>query len=154
MKIIQLATLSAAALLLCDCRKTSEKITDLKQDAATIGDVSFARGTFESLARGDSAVADRIDWAVFTSLGTNVGAAYGALPSEIEKEKFVTAFITQFATTFREGGGGLEDFTNWRVMLHNSMRTEVAADSPKGTLTVVVAERNGEERVTSIDMSN
>lgn len=152
MKIIPLLTVIATSLLLCDCRKTGQKLTDLKQEVATIGDASFARNTFESLARGDSAAADKIDWQVFTSMGNNVGMSYIALSSEVEREKFVTGFITQFATSFRESGGKIEDFTNWRVMLHNDLRTEVAADSPNGDLTVIVAKRDGKERVTSINI--
>lgn len=152
MKTIHFLTIIAATLLLSDCRKTGRTITELKQDVATIGDASFARNTFESLARGDSAVADKIDWPVFTSLGKNVGMSYVALSSEVEKEKFITGFITQFSTSFRESGGRIEDFTNWRVMLHNDLRTEVAADSPNGDLTVILAKRDGKERVTSINI--
>lgn len=152
MKTIHFLTVIAVPLLLSDCRKTGQKIAELKQDVATIGDASFARNTFESLARGDSAVADKIDWPVFTSMGTNVGMSYVALSSEVEKGKFITGFITQFATSFRESGGKIEDFTNWRVMLHNDLRTEVAADSPNGDLTVIVAKRDGAERVTSINI--
>lgn len=152
MKPIRLLAVIAAALLLSDCRKTDRKISELKQDVATIGDASFARNTFESLARGDSDVADKIDWPVFTSLGNNIGMSYVALSSEVEREKFVTGFITQFASSFRESGGKIEDFINWRVMLHNELRTEVAADSPNGDLTVIVAKRDGKERVTSINI--
>lgn len=150
MKTIRFLVLPVAALLLSDCRKAGDKLTDRSQEAAAVGDVSFARSTFEALARGESVAADKIDWSVFTSLGHNVGASYVALTSEVEKEKFVTGFITQFATSFRESGGKLEDFTNWRVMSHNALRTEVAADSPNGDLTVIVSERDGRERVASI----
>jgi hypothetical protein len=152
MKTIHFFTIIAAVLLLSDCRKTGQKLSDLKRDVATIGDASFARNTFESLARGDSSAAENIDWPVFTSLGNNIGMTYVALSSEVEKEKFITGFITQFATSFRESGGRIEDFSNWRVMLHNDLRTEIAADSPNGDLTVIVANRDGKERVTSINI--
>ncbi len=153
MKTIQILAVIAVTLPLCDCRRTSHKRTELKQEAATVGDVSFAKNTFESLVRGDSEVADKIDWEVLTSLGINAGASYVALDSEEEKKQFITGFITQFATSFRENRGQLEDFTNWRVVSHNSLRTEVAADSPDGVLTIIVAERNDKERVTSISFS-
>lgn len=118
----------------------------------TTGDVTFAQSTFESLARGDTAVTDRIDWPVFTSLGQNLGVTYGSLTSEVEKEKFKTGFITQFATAFRESGGTVEGFTNWRVVSHDSQKTEVAADSANGILTLIVSERDNVERVSSINV--
>lgn len=145
MKTIHLLTIFAIPLVLSNCKET-------KQQVATAGDVSFARNTFESLARGDSKVADKIDWPVFTSMGSNTGSAYVALTSGVEKEQFVTNYISQFAISFRESGGKVEDFTNWRVSLHDKLKTEVAADSPTGVLTITVAERDGAERVSSINI--
>ncbi len=133
-------------LCLTSCDKTRDRV-------ATTGDVSFARNTFESLTRGDSDVATKIDWPVFTSLGNNLGATYTALPTEVDKQKFITGFITQFATSFRESGGSVADFVNWRVTFHDKQKTEVAADSPKGILTVTVAERDNKERVSAISIS-
>ncbi|MES2658498.1 MAG: hypothetical protein V4689_07760 [Verrucomicrobiota bacterium] len=152
MKTIQLLTVIAAPLLFSNCRETKQKIADAKAEVATAGDVTFARSTFESLARGDSAVATKIDWPVFTSLGENVGASYVALTSGVEKEKLITGFITQFASSFRESGGSVDAFTNWRVTAHDSTQTEVAADSASGVLTVIVAERDGVEKVSSINI--
>ncbi len=152
MKTIYLFSLLAAPFLLSNCRETKQKIAEAKTEVATAGDVTFARSTFESLARGDSAVAEKIDWPVFTSLGENLGASYTALTSGVEKQKLVSAFITQFATSFRESGGSVDGFTNWRVTAHDSTQTEVAADSASGVLTVIVAERDGVEKVASINI--
>lgn len=147
MKSIRLLALVTSTLVLSNCRDNQEAST-----LTTAGDVTFARTTFESLARGDSSVAAKIDWPVFTSLGQNLGADYTALTSGVEKEKFVNGFITQFAMSFRESGGNLEGFTNWRVVSHDAMKTEVAADSAGGVLTVVVSERDDIERVSSINV--
>ena len=152
MKTLYLITLLVAPLLLSNCRETKQKIAAAKLEAATAGDVNFAKSTFESLARGDSAVAEKIDWPVFTSLGENLGASYVALTSGVEKQKFITGFITQFAVSFRENGGSVEGFTNWRVTAHDSQKTEVAADSANGVLTVIVSERDNVERVSSINI--
>ena len=152
MKIYQLLTILAAPLLLSYCREAKQKIDETKLKVATAGDVSFARKTFESLARGDSKVADQIDWPVFTSIGNNLGASYVAISSEVEKQKFVTGFITQFSVSFRESGSSVESFTHWRVTFHDTLKTEVAADSPNGLLTIVVSVRNGRERVSSINI--
>ena len=152
MKTIPLLTILAAPFLLSNCKETKRNYAEAKLEVATAGDVSFARTTFESLARGDSAVAEKIDWPVFTSLGQNLGANYVSLTSGVEKQKFIAGFITQFATSFRESGGTIEGFTNWRVTAHDALKTEVAADSANGVLTVIVAERDGVERVSSINI--
>lgn len=152
MKAIPLLALLAAPLLFTNCKEAKQDYADAKAEVATVGDVRFARATFESLARGESAVAEKIDWPVFTSLGQNLGASYVALTSGVEKQKFVAGFITQFASSFRESGGTIEGFTNWRVTAHDALRTEVAADSPNGVLTVTVAVRDGVERVSALNM--
>ena len=146
MKIPSLLFVAFSVLSFSSCEKTRENL-------ATSGDVTFARTTFEALARGESDVATKIDWPVFTSLGQNIGASYTALPTEVEKQKFITGFVTQFATSFRESGGSVEDFVNWCVTFHDKLKTEVAADSPRGILTVTVAERDDKERVSAISMS-
>lgn len=145
MKTYHIFALLVAFLFCTSCDETKTKV-------ATVGDVSFARSTFESLARGDASVANKIDWPVFTSMGNNAGAAYSLLPSGVEKERFVSNFITQFAASFREGGGSVDQFTNWRVVTHDSQSTEVAAESPGGILTIIVSERNNDEKVSSINI--
>lgn len=152
MKILHIPLIAASVFVLSNCREAKHQVAVAKQQAATLGDVTFARNAFESLARGESSVSDKIDWPVFTSLGENLGRSYVALTSGVEKEKFITGFITQFASSFRESGGNLEKFTNWRVSLHDKQKTEVAADTPNGILTVIVAERDGVERVSSINI--
>lgn len=146
MKLLKILSLLIAALWMISCNGT--KMTT----SSTAGDVTFARTTFESLARGDTSVADKIDWPVLTSLGQNLGASYTAITSTVEKEKFVAGFITQFSTSFRESGGTIESFSNWRVVSHDALKTEVAADSPNGVLTIVVSVRDQVERVSSINL--
>jgi len=146
-----LITVIAAALVLCNCSKNDETRSEQTQQAAPIADAaSFARTAFESLARGEPDVANKIDWEVLISLDNNVGVRYIALTSEVEKEKFITGFITQFATSFRESGGKVEDFVNWRVTNQNDTWTEVASDSPNGDLTITIARREGLQRISTI----
>lgn len=134
------------AILFCTrCKGTKSSI-------GTSGDVGFAKTSFESLARGDSNAINQIDWPVFTSMGENVGASYTAITSGVEQQKFTQAFVTQFATSFRESGGSVDRFTNWRVTLHDSQKTEVAADSTTGVLTVIVSDRDSVQRISSINM--
>jgi hypothetical protein len=152
MRLIHFISLVSFSLFLINCKETKLKVAELKQEVATVGDVSFAKKTFESLAKGDAAVGEKIDWPIFTSMGDNVGAAYTMLTSGVEKQKLVSSFITQFAVSFRESGGTVEGFTNWRIVMHDSQKTEVAADSPNGVLTVTVSERDHVERVSSINV--
>jgi hypothetical protein len=139
MKTIYLAALIATPFMLSNCK-----------EAKQAGDISFAKSTFESLARGDSAVHEKIDWAMFQSLGTNVGAEYVNIPTDQERADYRNAYITQFSSAFREQGGSVDNFTNWRVTFHDSQRTEVAADSAGGLLKMTVTNRDDIERVSSI----
>lgn len=152
MKILSLLTLLAAPLLFSNCRETRQKMAMAKQEAAAVGDVTFAKNTFASLAKGDSSVSTKIDWPVFTSLGENLGASYVALSSDVEKQKLISSFITQFSVSFRESGGSVDAYHNWRVVSHDSQKTEVAADSSGGVLTVIVSERDGVEKISSINV--
>jgi hypothetical protein len=136
--------LSLATLTQCD--KAEHQVEKIESKA----DMSFAKNTFESLARGDSAVIDKIDWATLTAMGQNIGAAYSQLPSETEKRNLETTFVTQFATSFRESGGSPDKFENWRVSHHDDLKTEVAADSGGGTITITVTERDGKERISGL----
>jgi hypothetical protein len=113
-------------------------------------DMSVAKNTFEALARGDSKARSGIDWSTLQAMGQNVGAAYVLIPSETEKANFEQAFVTQFATSFREAGGTPDQFSNWRVSHHDDLKTEVAADSNGGTVTITVTERDGKERVSGL----
>ncbi len=152
MKFLPLFTILATPLLFSNCREAREKMTVVKQEAAAAGDVTFAKNTFASLAKGDSSVSTKIDWPVFTSLGENLGASYVALSSDVEKQKLTSSFITQFSVSFRESGGSVDAYSNWRVVSHDSQKTEVAADSSGGVLTVIVSERDGVEKISSINV--
>jgi hypothetical protein len=131
-----------SSLALTNCKKTEQA-----------GDSGFAKSTFISLARGDSDVQSKIDWPTLLALGENVGAKYVAIESETERQNFRNAFVTQFSSSFRENGGSVDNFTNWRVTFHDSIRTEVAADSPGGVLKMTVTDRDSIERVSSIDIA-
>ncbi|RYD48768.1 MAG: hypothetical protein EOP85_02920 [Verrucomicrobiaceae bacterium] len=152
MKTTHLLALLITPLLFSNCRESGTTGSEVKAEIETAGDVTFAKSTFESLARGDSSVASKIDWPVFTAMGDNIGASYVELTSGVEKEKLVTGFITGFASSFRDSGGTVEAFTNWRVSAHDKIRTEVAADSPGGVLTITVSVRDGVEKVSSLNM--
>ncbi len=137
-----IAVLTAAiALVASSCR-----------EAETAGDVGFAKSTFESLVRGDSDVATKIDWETFTSLGVPIGEQYVAMKSDEDRSRFKTGFITQFSSSFRESGASFADFTNWRVTSHDDIHTVVTADSAKGLLNLTVSERDSTERLSAMEI--
>jgi hypothetical protein len=138
--------LFATAALVCSCEKAQMK-------AETLGDATFARTTFESLARGDQSVSESIDWNTFNSLGENVGMAYTKIASPEDQRRFREAFITQFASSFQAAGGRVEDFTDWKVVEHSATHTVVSAVSPAKILNVTVNERDGKERISGLSVT-
>ncbi|WP_367874919.1 hypothetical protein [Luteolibacter sp. Populi] len=146
MKHLLIGASILSALVLTQCDKAEHQVAKIESKA----DMSFAKNTFESLAKGESSVFDKIDWAMLNSMGENIGAAYTLLPSETQKRDFETSFVTQFASEFQKAGGTPDQFTNWRVSGHDDIKTEVAADSGTGTITITVTERDGKERVSGL----
>lgn len=140
------AGLSLSVLMLTQCDRTDQKFTEIESK----GDVTFAKATFEDLARGETSVIDKIDWPMLEAMGENLGLKYSQFPSETQKREFETAFVTQFASEFQRAGGSPSQFTNWRVSYHDDLKTEVAADSGGGTVTIIVTERDGKERISGL----
>jgi len=138
--------LAAAAVLVCSCQEVKTKVE-------TAGDATFARKTFESLARGDQSVSADIDWKTLKSFGTDVGAAYVVMASEEDQRRFREGFITQFASSFQTAGGKVEDFVAWKVVEHDATHTIVTSASPNKVLRVTVNERDGKERISGLDVT-
>jgi|TARA_B110000037_G_scaffold223188_1_gene303507 hypothetical protein len=70
-----------------------------------------------------------IDWETLNSLGVPVDPQYLAVKTEPEKESFKTGFVTQFSASFRDRGGSIDSFSNWRASSHDENHTVVTADS-------------------------
>jgi len=141
MRTLAFALVATSALFLNSCK-----------DADGNADVGFAKSTFSSLVRGDSAVATDIDWETFNALGVPVGPQYIALKTDPEKESFKTGFITQFSATFRDSGGSIDSFSNWRATSHDENHTVVTADSAEGSLQLTVSERDSQKRLSVIQI--
>ena len=139
--------LIAACAMVCSCK-------DAKMKAETIGDATFARHTFESLAKGDQSVSNSLDWKTLNCLGTDVGMAYVKIDSEEDQRRFREGFITQFSSSFQQSGGKVEDFGSWKVVEHDATHTVVSAASPTKMLNITVNERDGKERVSGLTVSN
>ena len=105
------------------------------------GDIDRARHIFQGLVEGKRSVEWQIDWPRLTALDTKVGDEYSKLPTDVEKRNYARAFILKFAYGFRQGGGDLKAFTNWR--------TEPASDS----LTVVAADYAAKQKTLLFQLS-
>jgi len=141
MRAVAISLAAVSALLFSSCKEADEQ-----------ADVSFAKSTFASLVRGDSAVAMEIDWETLTAMGVPVGVQYLAVKTEPEKDSFKTGFITQFSANFRDSGGSVESFSNWRATSHDENNTTVTADSANGSLKLTVSERNSRKRLSAMEI--
>jgi hypothetical protein len=144
MKTIFFALPLGVAMLVCSCDKSK---------LASVGDASFARKTFEGLAKGDQAVSEDIDWKTLRALGQDVGVIYVTMESEEDQRRFREGFITQFASSFQTAGGKVEDFVDWKVTEHDATHTVVTASSSNRILKIGVNERDGKNRVASLDVA-
>lgn len=104
------------------------------------------------LARGDARVDPKIDWKTLQSFGVNAGAEYVTYKMEADQKGFRDGFITQFSSSFIDGGGKLENFSNWRVDQADTLKTVVIADSTNGLLKLTVTDRNDARRLSGIEM--
>ncbi len=134
------------ALISCDGKHAGTK------GNTGVADIAFAKEAFEMLARGDARVDPKIDWKTLQSLGVNVGAKYVTYKMEADQKGFRDAFITQFSSSFIDGGGKLESFSNWRVDESDTLKTVVIADSTNGLLKLTVTDRNDARRLSGIEM--
>lgn len=150
MKIIRILSLVVCAILFTNCQKAQQA-----------GDVSFAKNAFESLARGDSAAATKVDWETLVvevpavgsaPIRANVGQEYVALQTDADRQTFINGFITQFSSSFRQSGASPEGLSNWRVTHHDTTRTEVTANSANGFLKITVNHRDGTDRISAIQV--
>jgi hypothetical protein len=117
-----------------------------------VADIAFAKEAFDMLARGDARVDPKIDWKTLQSFGVNAGAEYVTYKMEADQKGFRDGFITQFSSSFIDGGGKLENFSNWRVDQADTLKTVVIADSTNGLLKLTVTDRNDARRLSGIEM--
>jgi len=116
-------------------------------------DVSFARGVFSGLIKGDESVKEAVDWLSFKAVGSDLGAVYAKLPSDKEKEFYKKAFILNFALGFKNGGGKFSSFTNWRIIQRDKQGVIVAADmgaSRERTVLFAISKKYRNKKLVAI----
>lgn len=117
-------------------------------------DISFARGVFSGLIKGDESVKEAIEWPSFKAMGNDLGAVYVKLPSDKEKEFYKQAFILNFALGFKSSGGKFSSFTHWRIIQRDKQGAIVAADigaSGERTALFAVSKKHRNKKLVAIE---
>lgn len=125
--------------------------------AKVSNDVDFARFCFNGLTNGNLRIAKSFDWSSLVVLGMDIGKAYGSLPNEVERKKYIKAFIKSFSFGWRTSEGSIKKFGNWRILSSDVDTTVVAADydiPPRfitQTLLFTIMQKRGEKKLIKIE---
>jgi len=100
-------------------------------------DVAFCREVLKGLATSDMQVISKIDWEHLSAVGVDVGATYRALPTPQDRLRYERTFVQKFSEGFRQSGGRLEAFRDWRLQAREGDRALVAVESEAKQKTLV-----------------
>jgi len=113
-------------------------------------DVRFAKTLLFSMVNG-TAAESAIDWEAFHTDEEDVGAAYKALPNEVEKASFRKSFLLGFAASTPNLKLNPEGVTRWRVQSATPSETIVAANTQKGVVMLLtVSKRDGNQKLSGL----
>jgi len=113
-------------------------------------DVSFAKTLLFSMVNG-TATESAIDWEAFRTDEEDVGAAYKALPNDVEKASFRKSFLIGFAASTPNLKANPEGVTRWRVQSATPLETVVAANTQKGVVMLLtVSKRGGNQKLSGM----
>jgi len=94
-------------------------------------DVALARRVLTLLVKGQYAARHLIDWEKLVVLNRPIGRQWSGYEGEDDRLKYQRSFIDSFGMSFKEQGGSVKNFINWRVLetFKEPVRmTRVAAD--------------------------
>ncbi len=94
-------------------------------------DINYCRGIFSGLIKGNYNAQKNIGWEKLTAMGVNVGGVYSGIADDKEKKEYKKFFILNFSQGFKQTGGELKLFTNWRIYDRDMENIIVAADYKK-----------------------
>ncbi len=114
-------------------------------------DVIRCRDVLVGLAMGNMGVQRSINWEVLEALSGDFGAVYRQLPDEANRLRYREAFIAKFAEGFRQTGGSLAAFGNWRVVEKSNGHVVIATDAPSRNQTVLFDLNRQTRLVEKID---
>lgn len=117
----------------------------------TRDDIEFCHQIFSGLIKGSFSVQKLIDWENLKAVGVDVGATYLSLPDEKQKSAYQESFIKGFSLAFRQAGGKLKSFTNWRISDKDIEQTQVAVDyKEKGKTLLFTISKPGKRKLVGI----
>lgn len=100
-------------------------------------DINYCRSIFNGLIKGNYNVQKNIGWENLTAMGVNAGGVYSNAINDKEKTDYKKFFILNFSRGFRQTGGELKLFTNWRIYDRDMESITVAADYKKYNKTIL-----------------
>lgn len=137
-------------LLLSGCAKSSNK--PYVYNGPPLNDVEYAKKTFQLLADGDETVKGMIDWEHLKMLGIDVGELY-TKTSDAQRDKETSDFIRSYSNSFKQRGGRVENFSNWREQSRDATNTVVVADVQMGQhILITVTHINGQQKVSTLEI--
>ncbi len=78
-------------------------------------DVDFARRILNDLINGRYSARTSLDWPHLKMMFVDVGAQYSKFQSDEARLNYERSFITNFSQGFKEKGGKIKNFSNWRL---------------------------------------
>jgi len=105
-------------------------------------DIVFTRQTFVNLVQARQSVQNSIDWERFQAMGVDVAQELAKCKTEQERSDFCRLLIQGVATGFKNIGGKLSAFTNWRVYAKDNAQTTVAVDNVTHNKTLLLTITN------------
>lgn len=103
-------------------------------------EISRCRTMFSALVRGSYSAQKQIDWEKLKALDVDVGATYSQFPDGQQRLNYQKTFVKSFALGFKQMGGELAGFRNWRVYTKDAEKTVIAADYRGQTLLLTFSK--------------
>jgi hypothetical protein len=149
-KKIALVLFVLCGLVLSGCAKSSKPMV---YTGPPLNDIEYAKKVFQLLADGDESVKAMIDWENLKMMNMDIGAMYRSTSGEDVRDKNLSDFIRGYSTSFKKGGGSIENLSNWREQSRDATNTIVAADGQMGQLILItVAHINGQQKVSKMEL--
>ncbi len=114
-------------------------------------DINLCRTVFSGLTKGNYGVQKYIAWESLKAMRVDVGATYAQFTTEKQRAEYKKLFIRYLSFGFRQAGGKLSAFTNWRIYNRDSEKTVVAADYSGYKKTILFTiPKYGRRKLTAI----
>lgn len=105
-------------------------------------ELHLCQKAFRGLVKGSYGVQKFIDWEHLQAVGVDVGNTYSKFANQKEKVDYKKGFMRGFPLGFKQTGGKLKAFVNWRIFSQDAQKTIIAVDytSKNKTLLFTVSK--------------